>query len=440
MANDLEYSLGLDVSPLAKAGAAVGKFGDDTTALLRRKLSAADLGRGLLQGLGIGTVQQVADKIVAPFRASAASAERIAEFSDRTTAAIERQIALRQTELQQLETAEKRVARIYAELQAASRPGAEKTMLERFARGVSKWYGIDYLFGISAKEEQAKAEKVARLNTELEEASLAAATKRKAFNQQRDAEELRSLTEGYRLTRERETATKRLTDFELAARREKMSDDDLLADLQREALARGKEIAKIDAFRREGAEMSADGAKELLDLKQQQAAVELRIAELTERKAKGEQSIGAEVESNIAKWRNLKGVIDSFGRGEADLSDRELARKISNLNKDIAGRQMNAQAGGFDFFLEPQKNNLRQALAEQRLRSETRRNVSAFGEDRAFAMSGLTEQRFADILRGFQDNPESRRTADGIEKLTRLFEHGKARVGTVSLTPPPPTP
>jgi len=128
------------------------------------------------------------------------------------------------------------------------------------------------------------------------------------------------------------------------------------------------------------------------------------------------------IESNIEAWRKFQQAITSTGRGDGELSDRELQRKISNIQQDLFQRQLNSQGGGFDFFLEPQKNNLRQTRAELDLRNRVRSQAGAFGEDRAFAMNpGLTEQRFREILQGI-DTSTTGKLATAIDKLNQRLD------------------
>jgi hypothetical protein len=160
---------------------------------------------------------------------------------------------------------------------------------------------------------------------------------------------------------------------------------------------------------------------------------EVKAAELaaSEEAARVEEArIAEKFKSMIDQWKNFTGIITSSGRGDKELTDRELQRKIANIQNDIFQRQV-ASPGQPDFFLEPQKNNLRQTVAEMDLRNTTRRNASAFGEDRAFAMSGLTEQRFREILQGI-DTTSTGKLASAIDKLNQRLDQP---LKTIDMTP-----
>jgi len=82
---EVRARLGLDTAPfsrgLTKAQADVGKAANDMGGKLRRAFGAGDVFRGLLQGIGIGSVQGVVDTITSTFRTGADDAERMANES-----------------------------------------------------------------------------------------------------------------------------------------------------------------------------------------------------------------------------------------------------------------------------------------------------------------------------------------------------------------------
>jgi hypothetical protein len=413
MANDLEYSVGLNTGPLAQASMAIGKFGDDAVKTLNRKFSGADLFRGIMQGIGIASVAQIADKMVAPFKESAESAERIAQWSDKAADATERLLMLRRSDAQ-LNNA------------VASEPS------KKFLGFIDRGSALDKLFGFSRREDAARAEQVAQKGAELNEKNLALETKRAEIQKRRETDELRAINEAYKTEREREAALKRLADFDREQRLAKLSDAEKLSTYERERVALAKEIAGYERFTREGGQLTKDGLDELLAKKQQQAELEKQIAELTAAKARSEALIGTQIDSNVAAWKDFVATIESVGRGDRELSDRELRRKINEISSDIATRQASSLlAGGLfigngvssaDPFINLQKSNLAQALAEQRLREETRRNVEFFGRDRAFQMFGGTEQRFESILQGFVSKQDRFITAlEKLEKSTQAI-------------------
>lgn len=83
--SEIRARLGLDTTPfsraLTKTQADVGRAANDMGKKLRRSFGAGDLFKGLLQGIGIGSVQAIIDTVTAPFRRGAEDAERMANES-----------------------------------------------------------------------------------------------------------------------------------------------------------------------------------------------------------------------------------------------------------------------------------------------------------------------------------------------------------------------
>lgn len=166
---------------------------------------------------------------------------------------------------------------------------------------------------------------------------------------------------------------------------------------------------------------------------EQQVALKQQVIDATKEQVKVEEAVAEEIhygtaalKSFVEKWTGWQQSIATVGRGDKELSDRELERKIRNIRSDIFQRELATQNGGYDFFLSPQRSNLSQALAEQRFRNNVRNSASFFGEDRAFEMfPGLTEQRFQEIL---STRSADDRLVDRIEKLSDRQEAGLGRI------------
>ncbi len=79
--SEIRARLGLDTTPfsraLTKTQADVGRAAQDMGKKLQRSFGAGDLFKGLLQGIGIGSVQGVVDTITSSFRTGADDAERM---------------------------------------------------------------------------------------------------------------------------------------------------------------------------------------------------------------------------------------------------------------------------------------------------------------------------------------------------------------------------
>lgn len=429
--SEVTAKLGVDISAFkqgmtqatAVAGKAAGEIG--------KKFEAKDLGRTLATALGV-SLQNIADKLVEPFRESAEAAERIAQYSEEAANATERLLAARRSDLQQLEVMEKRLKKLLSENPNGEQGAGFFESLIKQASSIGIFSKM--LAPLVDKSDERAAEAIAKRNRDAAILNEQIEAKRSTIAKKNYDDEVKRLME-IKDAKERDAkAAELLARFDTEQRRSKLTDDQLIVELSKEKKDVDKAIADYTKFQKEGGELTADGARELLSLKEQQLGLEKTIAEITERKAKGEAMIGTEVESNIAKWKEFRGIINSTGRGDTQLSDRELERKVSQLRADLAIREANVAQGGFDFLLNPQRNNLAQAQAELSFRNRIRREAAFFGEDRVFRNNpGLSEQRLRDILGGTPtgDQAALRKTADGIEKLTRLFESGQARTATV---------
>lgn len=130
------------------------------------------------------------------------------------------------------------------------------------------------------------------------------------------------------------------------------------------------------------------------------------------------------IEGNIEKWRNFQKAITATGRGDKELSDRELARKISAIQQDIFQRSLNGGGAdiGSNILLEAQRGNLAQTQSEINFRRDVRQRASTLGEDAAFKQfPGLTEQRFREILQGI-DTSSTGKLATAIDKLNQRLD------------------
>jgi hypothetical protein len=79
--------LRLDTGPFARAltssVAAVGKAGEDMSKKLKRSFGAGDAFKGLLQGIGIGSVSAISEAVVRPFQAAAEQAKTMMQLTSR---------------------------------------------------------------------------------------------------------------------------------------------------------------------------------------------------------------------------------------------------------------------------------------------------------------------------------------------------------------------
>lgn len=206
-----------------------------------------------------------------------------------------------------------------------------------------------------------------------------------------------------------------------------------------ERAAKNAEIARLQLKGVENLTAAEQVQLDLLTGKLGKRQAEKEIADLL---AKGVQNLNETEKNRLAALtgvtRELKQQTEEYaqqvelarslvtitGRGSRELSDRELQRKISTLQSEVATRtsRLTASGGFFDPLLTLQQRDLQTSLDELNLRRDVRRQVAAFGDARAFNnFPGITEARFAEILRGAGQND---RTLAAIEKTNRLLQDG----------------
>lgn len=143
--SEIVAKLGLDTSAfkaaLTKTTADVGRASGDMGAKLSRAFGAGDVFKGLLQGLGIASIQSVVDKLTSGFKEAADNAQNLQKISEQTADVYEKifearrsdeenLIVLRQKDLR-LANEEKRIREA-----AASRMVPETNLIGGFVRMV----------------------------------------------------------------------------------------------------------------------------------------------------------------------------------------------------------------------------------------------------------------------------------------------------------------
>lgn len=138
--SEITAKLGLDTTglnaALTRATADVGRAGDDIGRKLNRAFGAGDVFKGLLQGLGIQSVQSLVDKLTEGFKEAADHAKEIEKTTAETATIYERIFAARRTDQQNLDKAREKDARLAREAAAiqeeASKPIETTTMGPNF--------------------------------------------------------------------------------------------------------------------------------------------------------------------------------------------------------------------------------------------------------------------------------------------------------------------
>ena len=122
---EVRARLGLDTTPfsrgLTKAQADVGKAAADMGGKLRRAFGAGDVFRGLLQGIGIGSVQGIVDTITATFRKGADDAERMANESKSMLDIMRQQQLATAGQAQRFDILKKQVSEINQDIEVQKR-------------------------------------------------------------------------------------------------------------------------------------------------------------------------------------------------------------------------------------------------------------------------------------------------------------------------------
>ncbi len=171
---------------------------------------------------------------------------------------------------------------------------------------------------------------------------------------------------------------------------------------------------------------AAEAEKMAADEKVKTVRLLERQSELAAEVAKKEREI-AEANREVVM---LKTAINRVGNQDTELSDRELAAKERNLRQQAFQASLNiggvyTGANTNDILGGVRSQELSRVMAEQNMRRNVRGLVGAFGEGQAFEMSGLSEQRFRDIISGTTETQRlARRTAEGIEELNNRLKSG----------------
>lgn len=490
--NDLEYALGLDLAPLeastSKARGILGGFRSEQEKLF----SAMDRLTAVQQRAQLERVANYRPEIILQ-REILGLKQTIANIEGTTTAKLEAQIILTQKQLQleKMIAAERSKSAVdFSSVASGTAKATERA--DGLGKSMGRLVSVagvlkgafTSLVGIgSSLFAPAIADRLARLVTGFSKAQEAALEKtveltgKAADEQERALEKLRAAKQ-----RESDESVERSNrEYELIRdARDQAREEDLAAersyrqslyDIQQSAdqahlqhVQENLELLTLEAKAKRG--LTEEEAKRLQVLRDQRSELDRQqqittLLSLNQRTPEEEavlqkliaQSVAlkeqlgtekeivevvkkrrkAEEEAARAKWA---GSIRVEGRADTELSPRELQRKIDLLEQDIFNREFNLRNNGwigpgapYDPLLEMQRPALAGALAEQRRQEDTRRNVSAFGEDRAFAMFGGTETEFLQILRGLTNEEK---TVKALEDIGSKLERGlKANAETL---------
>lgn len=306
--SEITAKLGLDTTglnaALTKATADVGRAGDDIGRKLNRAFGAGDVFKGLLQGLGIQSVQSLVDKLTEGFKEAADHAKEIEKTTAETATIYERIFAARRTDQQNLDKAREKDARLAREAaqiqEEAAKPIETTTMGPNFqvrttiAAGKLTQEQEQRLFEI-AKERASVMEEIEKLTR-----SVAKADEQHSQQLQRD-------TDAY--GKAQADLDRQRRDFE----REQMSNEDALREAVKDKIELEASLADDIAI---SDEEQIERKKRILDLDRQIQRTQEKIVE---------DNIKA-AEAQIKNEKALKDAQNRVTEGRAALRDARLDR------------------------------------------------------------------------------------------------------------------
>lgn len=445
------------IAALEQAKQGVAKFGSDAANVLNRKLGLKDVFKGVLQGIGIASVGQIADKLVGPYKAAAEAAEDIAKSTERAANATERLIALRQTDNQQLATAEKTLARMQRLLESKKSEGPSKSF---FGGLIQRGSAFDKLLGLSSGEDNARAKEIAALTADIGEQAVKVEEKTKSVKKQTTDADIKAAKDSLEAIGKQKEAAKKLAEFERESKIENASGEakiNLLQEDRRKVMA---DIAKYENFVREGGELFKDGLDDLLNLKTKQRDLEKEIADLTIKKASDEKVISNEIQ----KQNDMRAAMaaqatentlfignKAYGASRSPeeikrASDQELQEFVKRQKAEIQsieggkGRGPGALADAATNFLlqgtviARLQTDVMRALSEINMRSGLKKDLDLFGEAGARSRFGGDALAFDKLVQEFVT--DSRSSKEIGAQSNRLLEDIKRRLDGGILTLP----
>jgi len=306
--SEITAKLGLDTTglnaALTRATADVGRAGDDIGRKLNRAFGAGDVFKGLLQGLGIQSVQSLVDKLTEGFKEAADHAKEIEKTTAETATIYDRIFAARRTDQQNLDKAREKDARLAREAaqiqEEAAKPIETTTMGPNFqvrttiAAGKLTQEQEQRLFEI-AKERASVMEEIEKLTR-----SVAKADEQHSQQLQRD-------TDAY--AKAQADLDRQRRDFE----REQMSNEDALREAVKDKIELEASLADDIAI---SDEEQIERKKRILDLDRQIQRTQEKIVE---------DNIKA-AEAQIRNEKALKDAQNRVTEGRAALRDARLDR------------------------------------------------------------------------------------------------------------------
>lgn len=352
--SEIVAKMGLDTTAfqaaLTKTTADVGRAGDDIGRKLNRAFGAGDVFKGLLQGLGIQSVQSVIDKLASGFKDAADNAKEIEQLTRETADTYEKIFAARRTDEQNIAVLRQRDARLLREEQEI-RAEAAKEITTTTMTGTFGVRQTTSIAGTTAEQEKRIVE-IAKERAQIQAES-------EALQKRIDEAETKRVERLEEDTRKYDDAVKKLAEDRGAFERESMANEEALKQLTMERLELESRLAD-DVARTDEDELKAK--RRVLEVEKEIARVNEKIVDDNIRKAE------AEIRNEKALKAAQAAVADAQKAYRSAFADRsaftvsELAQGGAGVNQTLKNsareiqrleRQARRQRGtGFDVAAE----------------------------------------------------------------------------------------
>lgn len=307
--SEIVAKMGLDTTAfraaLTKTTADVGRAGDDIGRKLNRAFGAGDVFKGLLQGLGIQSIQSVVDKLTNGFKEAADSAKEIEKLTAETANIYEQIFASRRTDEQNIANLRQQDARLLRE---------EKQIRDAAAKERTR---VVMTEDLTLREETLPG---AGLNEE-QSVRLAEIAKQRAqilqqigkLQQNIDEGESRRIEKLEQDTKRYDEAVKKLADDQSAFERQSMSNEEALRELTIERIDLQAKLADDVAISNDD---EIEAKRRILELDKEIAKVNEKIVDDNIRRAE------AEVRNQRALEEARKSVLDAEKAADEAFRDR----------------------------------------------------------------------------------------------------------------------
>jgi hypothetical protein len=389
--SEITAKLGLDTTglnaALTRATADVGRAGDDIGRKLNRAFGAGDVFKGLLQGLGIQSVQSLVDKLTEGFKEAADHAKEIEKTTAETATIYERIFAARRTDQQNLDKARERDARLAREAAAIQEEAAKP--IETTTMGPNFQVRTTIAAGKLTQEQEQRLFEIAKERATVME-EIEKLTRAVAKADEQHSQQLQRDTDAY--AKAQADLDRQRRDFE----REQMSNEDALREAVKERLDLEASLADDIAI---SEEEQIERKKRILDLDRQIQRTQEKI-------------VDDNIKAAEAQVRNEKAVAEA----EKRVTDAQEA--LSRAKIDRSSFSVSELAAGGKGITQTSKVKAREI---QRLETQARRQRAQGFED---AAAQSTERALAlrerlGILSSSERNPLEAQ----LQTLKRSEEH-----------------